>query len=139
MDWGTLLLGGLAVRFGLKRIGEALSDSGDSGDATDPTEDKKGWKPCPGNGKQGLQCHIAKGGSIERRAGMLVQKIKRDSLDPRIRRMAVRAVSEQCEGTWCVPPRNSQAEIQKVFSDFKDSDSELARGLRDIEGVFHFT
>lgn len=132
IDWASLIIGAGAITVGFKALRQAFNGSNNSIDRIESRVGKT--YPCPGDGK--MKCTIAPAGSIARRAKIIGTMIKEGSRNPEIRRAAVRAVSEKCDGDWCTEPRNFMAEITKVWGDLHDTDSDLARSLRQIEGVF---
>lgn len=139
-----LAFGSLMVYMGLRKLNHALGElRQDVAKRGAPGEEGKGgrydWRPCPGSGKgkDGIKCRITEGGSIERRAKIIAERIRKDSLDPRIRKVALAALTEKCGDAWCTPVKDGRAEIKKLYDDSRDPSSFIAKSLRGIEGIFH--
>ena len=110
---------------------------GRADEALTKLEGKRGGA-CPGDGS--IPCRMYEAGSIESRAKRIGELIRKGSLDPQVRRLAVRSVSKQCPGDkFCTPSRDAKKEITRVLDDLKNPSSELAQGMAEIDGMLYAT
>lgn len=128
VHWGKLLVG---LATGYISI-TALRDAFGRSDAA--LKKLEAGMPCPGDGS--IPCKMYPAGTIESRAKRIAGLIKKGSLDPRVRRLAVRSVSKRCDGEkFCTPSRDALGELSAIFGDLKNPSSELAKEVQSLDGV----
>lgn len=131
IKWSDLIIGASSSLIAFRFLKSAFSDAEDS--LTKIEASRNGTK-CPGDGS--IPCKLYPAGSIENRVKMIAGLIRKGSLDPQVRRFAVRSVSKKCDSDqWCTPAKDAMAELSTILGDFSDPSSELARHMRKMDGV----
>lgn len=54
--------------------------------------------------------------TLDERVGYISKLITKHKTDPRVRQIAVQAVSRKCGDAWCTPEKNHLAELRAVFN-----------------------
>lgn len=101
-------LGGIIA--GASALSEAFSTSPGLSEAT-----PRKRLPPPG-GKTEMQVALHKVNTIEDRIKHINKMIRKGRLHPNVRKLAVQIVSQKCNGTWCTPEKNWEAEVDTVFN-----------------------
>lgn len=72
--------------------------------------------------------------TIDDRIKHIRESIQKGKRDPAIREFAVKAVSQKCGSTWCIPEKNYWGEVQEIFKSVRGA----VRYVHDIHNVDTF-
>lgn len=126
INWGRAVVGGGLAYVSWRIIRSAFSDANAAVDRLQAAR-------CPGNGS--IPCKLVPAGSIDNRGKMLAGMIRKGSLDPRVRRLALRSVAKKCGDQFCTASRDAVGELKAILGDFTDPGSELYQGMKELDGV----
>lgn len=113
MDIAQLVIAGAAFLAGSKALKEAFKEEPHL--ARSPVS----WDRLPGLPNlpeaNGPRSQVRRVANIDQRVRYVIQQIIKGRRDPRIRGLAVKIVSQKCNGGWCIPERDYLGEIRAIF------------------------
>lgn len=133
-DIGRAVVGAFKIYVGVKAVGAGLQGLSEA--ASGRTAKQLAAFSSAGNGPAKLTLHPTRG-SIHDRIRLIREAVRKGYVDPRVRKLAVQALSRKCgrradgRTNWCTPEKDAEAEVVALFNFTRDN----VRYVRDIFGI----